>query len=143
MKYRYSWNKYFQKVGDCGISTYIGHRKQNDVRISAAAQKCSSNYRKRPQQLRQQRKRTGLDTASYQSGAFSTKKQPDISNETNAEEKITKSLFIDETKVKLLKINFVFRMSNAFLTSLIKGTWFYLWLYLIKMYIFLSIFVDV
>ena len=83
----------------------IGSRKQNDVRILAAAQKCSSSYRKRRQQLWQQRKRKGPDTASYQSGAFSTKKQPDINIEIKAEEKSRKPLFIDESTVKLLKIN--------------------------------------
>ena len=95
MEYRCSWNKCFQKVGfNFGINTYIGHGKQNDVKISAAAQKCSSSYRKHRQQLRQQHKRKDPDTASYQSGAFRTKKQPDIINETNAEEKITKSLLM-------------------------------------------------
>ena len=79
------------------------------------AQECSSSYRKRCQKLLQQRKRKSPDTGSYQSGVFNTKKQPDISNETNAEEKIIKPLFNDETKVKLL------RMSNAFPASLIMG----------------------
>ena len=69
------------------------------------AQECSSSYRKRCQKLQQQRKRKSPDTGSYQSGVFNTKKQPDISNETNAEEKIIKPLFNNETKVKLLKIN--------------------------------------
>ena len=33
----------FKKIGvNCGINTYIGSRKQNDLRISATAQKCSS-----------------------------------------------------------------------------------------------------
>ena len=45
------------------------------------------------------------DTGSYLSGAFSTKRQPDINNETNVEEKNTKPLFIDESTVKLLNIN--------------------------------------
>ena len=75
-------------------STHFGHRKQNDVKISAAAQKCSSSYGKHRQQLRQQHKRKDPDTASHQSGAFITKKQPDIINEINAEEKITKSLLM-------------------------------------------------
>ena len=99
-------NNVFKRiVANCGISINIRSRKQNDVRISAAAQKCSSSYRKCRQQLRQQRKRKGPDTVSYQSGAFSTEKQPDINNETNAEEKTTKPLFIDKSKVKLLKMN--------------------------------------
>ena len=92
-------------VVNCGINMNIGFRKQNDVRIMAAAKKCNSSYRRRCQQLRQQRKRKGPDTASYQSGPFSTMKQPDINNETNAKEKNTKPLFIDESTVKLLKIN--------------------------------------
>lgn len=83
---------FFKKVGaSCGINTYIGYPKQNDVRILAAPQKCSSSYRKCCQQLRQ-RKRKDPDTASYISGAFSTKKQLDISNKTDTEEKIASPL---------------------------------------------------
>ena len=99
-------NNVFKKIGvNCGVNMNIGSRKQNDVRILAAAQKCSSSYRKRRHQLRQRYKRKGPDTASYQSGAFSTRKQPDINNETNAEGKNTKPLLTDESTVKLLKIN--------------------------------------
>ena len=99
-------NIVFKKIGvNCGINMNVGSRKQNDVRILAAAQKCISSYRKRRHQLRQRYKRKGPDTASYQSGAFSTRKQPDINNETNAEGKNTKPLLTDESTVKLLKIN--------------------------------------
>ena len=73
MEYKCSWNKYFQKISvHCEINLYIGYRKQNDGRILAVSLKCISNYRKFSQQLRQQCKRKGPDTTSYQSGAFST-----------------------------------------------------------------------
>ena len=101
-------NNFFKKISvNCGINTFIGSRKPNDVRISAAAQKNSPSYKKFRQQFRQQRKRKGPHTASYQFGAFSTKKQPDINNETNSEEKTTKPLFINALKIELFKINWI------------------------------------
>ena len=99
-------NNVFKKINvNCGINTSIGSRKPNDVRILAAAQKNSSSYRTFRQQFRQQRRRKGPHIASYQFGAFSTKKQPDINNETNSEEKNTKPLFINASKIELFKIN--------------------------------------
>ena len=69
-----------KKIGvDYGINRYIGYRKQNDVRILEAAQKCSSHYRRLCQHLWQQYKKS-LNTTSYQYAACST----------NVEEKIMK-----------------------------------------------------
>ena len=53
--------------------------------------KVQFSYKNCRRQLQQKRKRKSPDTVSYPSGAFSTKKQPGIINETSAEEKTTRT----------------------------------------------------
>lgn len=89
-----------------GINTVIACQKNNAIRISSAKRKSSSAFQKRRRELRMLRKRK-VDTSSYKSGAFSTKRTPDDVTYNNEgvdfcvnKLKIT---FVDETKIPLLK----------------------------------------
>ena len=64
-------------VDTLGNNTLSGFRKENKCRIANAQNKCSTNYRKRRQQLRQIRKNKVNDKQSYLSGAFGVNKHPD------------------------------------------------------------------
>ena len=84
-------------VSTVGINTNMGFRRENIQRLSSAAVKCKSNFRKRRQVLRQTRKIKIIEQPAYLSGAFSVHTIPDKivkkSPETHSVIKIT---FVDE-----------------------------------------------
>eukprot|EP00795_Rhopilema_esculentum_P010875 gene10875-19698_t len=98
-------------VQELGWNTAAGYRSENKARIESMAVKCSSSYRKRRKQLRQERKKRNVIGVSYMSGGFvvgktaetkrkcSTSVTPKESDKVNKEGDIINICFVDESDV--------------------------------------------
>ena len=108
-----SMGSVLERVGvqELGWNTAAGYRSENKARIESMAVKCSSSYRKRRKQLRQERNKRNVIGVSYMSGGVvvgktakikrrcSTSVTPKEADKVNKEGDIINICYVDDSDV--------------------------------------------